>query len=154
MLLFDEADSLFGKRTDVKDSNDRFANAQTNYLLQRIESFDGIALLTSNSRAASTPPSRAGSTRSSTSRCPAPRSGARCGSRTSGTRTASPPGDLNQLAARCDLAGGHIRNAVLTAAVLARDTGRPIALPDVLQGLASEYRKLGKPIPGDLKAPV
>ena len=50
MLLFDEADSLFGKRTDVKDANDRFANAQTNYLLQRIESFDGIALLTSNSR--------------------------------------------------------------------------------------------------------
>src|SRR5207302_11471594 len=50
VLLFDEADSLFGKRTDVKDSNDRFANAQTNYLLQRIETFDGIALLTSNSR--------------------------------------------------------------------------------------------------------
>src|SRR5207342_3438730 len=50
-LLFDEADSLFGKRTDIKDSNDRFANAQTNYLLQRIEIFDGIAILTSNSRA-------------------------------------------------------------------------------------------------------
>src|SRR4029079_14221279 len=42
VLLFDEADSLFGKRTEVKDANDRFANAQTNYLLQRIESFDGI----------------------------------------------------------------------------------------------------------------
>ena len=51
VLLFDEADSLFGKRTDVKEANDRFANAQTNYLLQRIESFDGIAILTSNSRA-------------------------------------------------------------------------------------------------------
>ncbi len=51
ILLFDEADSMFGKRTDVKESNDRFANAQTNYLLQRIEIFDGIALLTSNSRA-------------------------------------------------------------------------------------------------------
>src|SRR4051794_19206528 len=51
VLLFDEADSLFGKRTDVREANDRFANAQTNYLLQRIESFDGIAILTSNSRA-------------------------------------------------------------------------------------------------------
>ena len=51
ILLFDEADSLFGKRTDIRDSNDRFANAQTNYLLQRIESYDGIVLLTSNSRA-------------------------------------------------------------------------------------------------------
>ena len=50
VLLFDEADSLFGKRTDVKEANDRFANAQTNYLLQRIESYDGITLLTSNSR--------------------------------------------------------------------------------------------------------
>ena len=51
VLMFDEADALFGKRTDVKDSNDRYANAQTNYLLQRIESFEGIAVLTSNSRA-------------------------------------------------------------------------------------------------------
>src|SRR5262245_32779388 len=50
VLLFDEADSLFGKRTDVKEANDRFANAQTNYLLQRIETFDGITILTSNSR--------------------------------------------------------------------------------------------------------
>ena len=51
VLFFDEADSLFGKRTDIKDSNDRFANAQTNYLLQRIETYDGIVLLTSNSQA-------------------------------------------------------------------------------------------------------
>ena len=51
ILMFDEADALFGKRTEVKDANDRFANAQTNYLLQRIESFEGIAVLTSNSRA-------------------------------------------------------------------------------------------------------
>jgi SpoVK/Ycf46/Vps4 family AAA+-type ATPase len=50
ILLFDEADSLFGKRTDINDSNDRFANAQTNYLLQRIENYDGIVLLTSNSQ--------------------------------------------------------------------------------------------------------
>jgi len=46
VLLFDEADSMFGKRTEVKEANDRFANAQTNYLLQRIETFDGIAILT------------------------------------------------------------------------------------------------------------
>ena len=51
VLMFDEADALFGKRTEVKDANDRYANAQTNYLLQRIESFEGITILTSNSRA-------------------------------------------------------------------------------------------------------
>ena len=50
LLFFDEADALFAARTDVGDANDRFANAQTNYLLQRIEEFDGIALLASNSR--------------------------------------------------------------------------------------------------------
>ena len=50
LLFFDEADALFAARTDVGDSNDRFANAQTNYLLTRIEEFDGIALLASNSR--------------------------------------------------------------------------------------------------------
>ena len=51
ILLFDEADSLFGKRTDINDANDRFANAQTNYLLQRIENYDGVVVLTSNSQA-------------------------------------------------------------------------------------------------------
>ena len=50
LLLFDEADALFGKRTDIQDSNDRFANAQTNYLLQRMETYDGITILTSNGR--------------------------------------------------------------------------------------------------------
>ena len=50
VLLFDEADSLFGNRTDGRDANDRFANAPINYLLQRIETFDRIAILTSNSR--------------------------------------------------------------------------------------------------------
>jgi hypothetical protein len=50
LLLFDEADALFGKRTDIHEANDRFANAQTNYLLQRMESYDGITVLTSNGR--------------------------------------------------------------------------------------------------------
>ena len=48
ILLFDEADALFGRRTDVRSSNDRHANEQTNYLLQRLESFTGIAILTTN----------------------------------------------------------------------------------------------------------
>ncbi|EMA34502.1 AAA family ATPase [Halobiforma nitratireducens JCM 10879] len=50
ILLFDEADSLFGERTDVGDSTDRYANNVTNFLLQRLEAFDGIALLTTNKR--------------------------------------------------------------------------------------------------------
>ncbi|HEY7641468.1 MAG TPA: ATP-binding protein [Steroidobacteraceae bacterium] len=50
VLLFDEADALFGKRSEVKDSHDRYANVEVNYLLQRLEDFDGIAILTSNLR--------------------------------------------------------------------------------------------------------
>ena len=50
VLLFDEADALFAKRTEVRDAHDRYANADTNYLLQHIEDFDGIALLASNKR--------------------------------------------------------------------------------------------------------
>lgn len=50
VLLLDEADALFGKRSDVKDSHDRYANIETSYLLQRIEAFKGIAILTTNAR--------------------------------------------------------------------------------------------------------
>ena len=50
MLLFEEADALFGKRSEVKDSHDRHANIEVAYLLQRIESFNGIAILTTNAR--------------------------------------------------------------------------------------------------------
>ena len=52
MLLFDEADALFGKRSEVKDSHDRYANVEANYLLQRIEAFRGVAILATNSKSA------------------------------------------------------------------------------------------------------
>jgi len=147
-LLFDEADSLFGKRTDVKEANDRFANAQTNYLLQRIESFEGIAILTSNSRARFD----SAFTRRLDAVIEFPPPGpderralwvAHLGSaHTLGTA------DLNRVAAACDLAGGHIRNATLAAAVTARANNRAIAYADVAAGIAAEYRKLGKASPG------
>ena len=55
VLLFDEADTLFGKRTEVRDSHDRYANLEVGYLLQRVESFRGLAILTTNARAALDP---------------------------------------------------------------------------------------------------
>ncbi|HEX8244202.1 MAG TPA: ATP-binding protein, partial [Longimicrobium sp.] len=147
VLLFDEADSLFGKRTEVRDSNDRFANAQTNYLLQRIESFDGIALLTSNSR------TRFDS--AFTRRLdaiiefghPGPEERRALWEAHLGAGHALEPRDLNRLAATADLGGGHIRNAVLAAAAAAQDAGRAITFADVVQGLTAEYRKLGKHVP-------
>ena len=117
MLLFDEADSLFGKRTDVKEANDRFANAQTNYLLQRIESFEGIAILTSNSRARFD----SAFTRRLDAIVEFPPPGpeerrALWLAHLGGAHTLS-TAELNRLAADCDLAGGHIRNATFAAAV-------------------------------------
>jgi ATPase family associated with various cellular activities (AAA) len=154
ILLFDEADSLFGKRTEVKESNDRFANAQTNYLLQRIETFDGIALLTSNSRARFDP-----------AFCrrldiivefPLPGAEERRLLWLShlGAHHRLSHKELNRLAAASDLAGGHIRNAVLTAAVLAQAGNRTIEYGDIFIGLSDEYRKLNRQAPQELAPSV
>ncbi|MQM31129.1 MAG: AAA family ATPase [Candidatus Accumulibacter phosphatis] len=154
VLLFDEADSLFGKRTDVKDANDRFANQQTNYLLQRIESFEGIVLLTSNSRARFD----SAFTRRLDAILEFPTPGpeerralwlAHLGE-THGLDAAA----LNRLAAACDLAGGHIRNVVLAAAALARQGGTALDEGALLAAIAAEYRKLGKPLPAALGLPA
>jgi SpoVK/Ycf46/Vps4 family AAA+-type ATPase len=150
VLLFDEADSLFGKRTDVKDSNDRYANAQTNYLLQRIETFDGIAVLTSNSRARfdsafsrrldaiiEFPP-------------PGPEERRALWIAHLGAAHGLSAAEINQLAATVDLAGGHIRNVVLAAAATVRADGRALACADLVRCIAAEYRKLGRQMPAGL----
>ena len=151
-LLFDEADSLFGKRTEVKDSNDRFANAQTNYLLQRIESFDGIAILTSNSRARF---DSAFSRRLDTIidfPAPGPEERRALWLAHLGNAHSLDGIEINRLAATADLAGGHIRNAVLAAATAARAASRVISYADVVRGLAAEYRKLGRQVPAGFAA--
>jgi len=152
LLLFDEADSLFGKRTEVKESNDRFANAQTNYLLQRIETFDGIALLTSNSRARFDPAFCRRLDMIIEFPMPGPEERRLLWLSHLGAHHSLAPRELNQISAAADLAGGHIRNAVLTAAVLAQAAHRLIQFDDVLVGLTDEYRKLGQQLPSALAA--
>jgi hypothetical protein len=152
ILLFDEADSLFGKRTDIGDSNDRFANAQTNYLLQRIEHYEGIILLTSNSQVrfdqafarrldftVDFPP-------------PGPEERRVLWQRHLGPGTSLTQPEMNRLAVLLDLSGGSIRNVVLAASAAAIGSGREISFPDVLTGLAAEYRKLGRQLPMALNA--
>jgi hypothetical protein len=152
ILLFDEADSMFGKRTEVKESNDRFANAQTNYLLQRIESFDGIVFLTSNSRARFDSAFFRRLDMIIDFPVPGPAERRSLWQSHLGSNHTLSQLELNQLSTGGDLFGGHIRNAVLTAAVLARAEKRPIAYSDILQSLADEYRKLGRQVPWDLAA--
>jgi hypothetical protein len=154
VLFFDEADSLFGKRTDVQHSNDRFANAQTNYLLQRIESYDGIVVLASNSRSRFDPAFSRRLDQILEFPLPGPEERRALWTAHLGASHTLSERDLNALAIACDLAGGHVRNVVLAAAVLASEARRALAWDDVLLGLTLEYRKVGKPLPASLTRKV
>ena len=147
LLFFDEADALFGARTDVGDANDRHANAQTNFLLQRIEEFDGVALMATNSRDRFDPAfvRRLDAVLD----FPLPDAAARrqlwaCHL---GDGHAVPHAALDQLAAGIDLAGGHVRNVVLAAASRALADGRAIGEADLLAAIREEYAKLGRSPP-------
>jgi hypothetical protein len=154
ILLFDEADSLFGKRTDISDSNDRFANAQTNYLLQRIETYDGIVILTSNSQARFDPAFARRLDFVVEFPAPGPEERRAIWRSHLDPETTIGSAEINELAARVDLSGGHIRNAVLAAAARARRDTRKIAFADLVAGLEIELRKLGRQIPVELKTRI
>lgn len=145
VLLFDEADALFGKRSEVRDAHDRYANVESAYLLQRMESFDGLALLATNLRANLDPaltrrldlvvdfPMPDGPGRLALwDRCLGPRM----------PRAADL--DLTFCAEAFELSGGGIRSAAVAAAYLAADAGRPVGTADLVAGVFREYRKLGR----------
>jgi ATPase family associated with various cellular activities (AAA) len=145
VLLFDEADALFGKRSEVSDARDRYANVEVAYLLQRMELFDGIAILTTNMRS--------NVDEAFTRRIdvvvdfPRPDEDDRLRlwqlNLSRGVPLAGDH-DLEFLAQAFDLAGGNIRNVCLCAAYLAADAGRLVAMGDLVRGVAIEYRKLGR----------
>ncbi|MGW7255831.1 ATP-binding protein [Streptomyces sp. NPDC054834] len=149
VLLFDEADAVFGKRSEVKDSHDRYANMESAYLLQRLESFDGIALLTTNLRA--------NIDEAFTRRLdlvvdfPFPDAGQRLALwRHSLSHVPCADGiDPGPVAADFELAGGSIRSAVVTAAYLAAGRGDAVTAADLLEGARREYRKAGRLLPGE-----
>ncbi|HYR91461.1 MAG TPA: ATP-binding protein [Terriglobia bacterium] len=152
ILLFDEADSLFGKRTDISDANDRFANAQTNYLLQRIENYDGIVLLTSNSQARFDDAFARRLDFVIEFPLPGPEERRALWLSHLGSHTSLEPADLNRLSVLLDLSGGHIRNAVLAAAVRACRGRRHIKFEDLVAELEAELRKLGRQVPVGLQS--
>jgi hypothetical protein len=145
VLFFDEADAIFGKRSDVKDAHDRYANIESAYLLQRLETFDGLAILASNLRAKID--------EAFTRRLdaiidfPAPTPELR---RALWVHCLEPPLpladdlDLDFLAESFEMAGGNIRSASTTAAYLAAAAGTPVTMHDVIAAVEQEYRKLGR----------
>jgi len=147
ILLFDEADALFGKRTDVNDAHDRHANAQTNYLLQRIEDFEGVVILATNVR--DNMDAAFARRLDLILQFPMPDAAARFALWQGhlGEGHGLGEGELGALAVSVELTGGHIRNVVLAAAVRARLADRPIGMAEVLAALEDEYGKLGRAAP-------
>jgi SpoVK/Ycf46/Vps4 family AAA+-type ATPase len=145
VLLFDEADAIFGKRSEVRDAHDRYANIESAYLLQRMETFDGLAILATNLRAnldeaftrrldvvVDFPAPDPAHRRQLWERCLGP---------------LVPRGDdldLAFCAGAFELSGGNIRSAATSAAYLAADAGHPVGMADVIGAVAREYRKLGR----------
>lgn len=154
VLLFDEADSLFGKRTEIKDSTDRFANSQTNYLLQRIETYRGIIILTSNSRSRFDSAFTRRLDKIIEIPLPGPDERRKLWRTHLGSNHDLGKNQLNQLALKCDIGGDHIRNGVLSAEVFAKSSNRQMRFADVIEGVVSEYRKLGRQLPAGLKAHI
>lgn len=147
ILFFDEADALFGKRSEVRDSHDRYANIEISYLLQRMEEYDGVVILATNLRknmddafvrrihfSVDFPfPAERERKRIWNAIWPEniPRSNAL---------------DLEFMARRFEMAGGNIRNVALAAAFLAADDGEVVTMSHLIHGMRREYQKMGKVI--------
>jgi len=149
ILLFDEADALFGKRSEVHDAHDRYANIETSFLLQRMEQYEGVAILATNLRH--------NLDEAFLRRLqfvvdfPFPNEAQRAGI----WRVSFPPGapraddvDVVQLAREFRLSGGGIKNAVLHAAYLAATCGDPIDMAVLRRAVWREFQKMGR-VPPD-----
>ncbi|MBL9060250.1 MAG: ATP-binding protein, partial [Mangrovicoccus sp.] len=146
VLFFDEADAVFGKRSEVKDAHDRYANIEVGFLLQRLESFAGIVVLATNLRSNLDPafsrrmqfiidfpmPQQAERDRLWRRNLPAP-------------DWREPDLDIGMLAERFRLAGGNIRNAAVAAAHLAAADGAKLGPRHIARALVRELEKSGLP---------
>jgi SpoVK/Ycf46/Vps4 family AAA+-type ATPase len=145
MLLFDEADSLFAKRSEVRSSNDRYANLEVNYLLQRLDAFEGVAILTTNLEGSIDPAFK----RRLSMRMyfPFPDEELRAQLWASHIPPQVPiAGELDfaSLARRFALSGGYIRNSALRAAFLAAQEDKALCQAHLERAVLLEYRELGK----------
>lgn len=145
ILFFDEADALFGKRSEVRDAHDRYANIEISYLLQRMEAYDGVTILATNLR---------GNLDEAFTRrlhfainFPFPEAE----DRRRIWQTLFPPDlprvpdlDFNLLAERFRLAGGNIRNIIVSAAYLAAADGEVVTMEHLFHGTRRELQKMGR----------
>jgi len=173
ILFFDEADALFGKRSEVKDSHDRYANIEINYLLQRIESYRGLAILATNMKNAldnafmrrlrfivNFPFPGPVERQAMWAKVYPPQTQVVNDEYLAATAAKVERGELEPEAleklaqekvdlarlARLNLTGGNIHNVALNAAFLAAQAGTPVTMSLILSAARSEFRKLGRPL--------
>lgn len=145
VLLFDEADALFGKRSEVKDSHDRYANIEISYLLQRMEEYRGLAILTTNLKSVLDPAFLRRLRFVVQFPFPDHAQRALIWHRIFPAETPTENLDVSKLA-RLNVAGGNIRNIALNAAFLAAHDQESVRMPHLLRAARSEYAKLEKPL--------
>ncbi len=145
VLLFDEADAIFGKRSEVKDARDRYANVEVAYLLQRMERFDGMAILTTNLR--SNVDEAFLRRLDAIVDFPVPEADDRQRLWVRNLSAGAPKADdidVAFLARRFTLTGGNVRNIAIGAAFRAAQGDRALGMEDLVRETAREYRKLGR----------
>ena len=143
LLLIDEGDALLGTRTEVRSANDRFANLETNYLLQRLEGYQGVVLITTNAEDRIDAAFQRRMDAVVHFQEPEPEQRRAIWRVHLPADHAVPPAVLEELARRAQLTGGQIRNAVLQAALAAVDAGEVISADHLERAVAAEYRKAG-----------
>ncbi|HAZ44477.1 MAG TPA: ATPase, partial [Cyanobacteria bacterium UBA11371] len=141
ILLFDEADAIFGKRSDVKDSHDRYANMEVSYLLQRMESYQGLAILTTNLKDSLDTAFLRRIRFVVKYAFPDVKERTLIWQRVFPKNTPTEGLDFNKLG-RLNVAGGNIRNIALNAAFMAADAGEPVQMKHLLAATRTEYVKL------------
>jgi hypothetical protein len=145
ILFFDEADALFGKRSEVRDSHDRYANIEINYLLQKMEEHEGVAVLATNFR--KNMDDAFVRRMHFTVEFPFPNEADRrriWGGVWPAETPQSAELDLDFMARRFEIAGGNIRNIALAAAFLAASDGGVVNMAHLLHGTKREFQKMGK----------
>ncbi len=145
ILLFDEADALFGKRSEVKDSHDRYANIEVSYLLQRMEAYRGLAILTTNLKDLLDTAFMRRIRFVVQFPFPDAARRAEIWRRVFPADTPTEELDVARLA-HLNVAGGNIRNIAMYAAFLAADAGEPVRMDHLLRAARAEYSKLERPL--------
>jgi SpoVK/Ycf46/Vps4 family AAA+-type ATPase len=151
LLLFDEADALFGKRSEVKDSHDRYANLEVSYLLMRMEAYRGLAILTTNMKKALDTAFMRRIRFVVDFPFPAEHERAEIWRRVLPPQ--APVKDIDpRLLAQLTVAGGSIRNIALSGAFLAAEEGDRLQMRHMLAAARTEYLKLERSLtPGEVR---